>query len=310
MLSAGSARAATALFLSEEFQAQDGANAGTIRGGDPAGAGAFAAFLGTAGLISSDVASTLSAPGNYAVWSNISDPGAVASTSISFSGTSVGVSVSGWGSSGLTTPSGNAVIDGFGLSGTSLQSASPRPGFASGAGSGVYIGTSQGGTSDGIRNAVTFNLSSFAGGGVYAFGIFGGDLETGGPGGSPSGFLFVQFANGDTETIKYDPDASLFPDAAFTGTNNAGETYGNETSRFVGISDDTRLITAVTFVVGDDDDGDNGDSEQLSFIAPMVFMSFDGTTAVPLVPMNVPEPSAAVLMLAGLAAASRRRRRA
>ncbi len=304
-------RAATALFLSLEYQAQSGANAGTIRGGDPAQSAAFGQFLNTAALTSADVVHTLTTAGDYAVWARMANPGPVTSTAIDFGGSAVTMSIAGWNTAtnSLTGRSGAAVIDGFGNDGTSLQSGAPRPAFASGANSGVYIGTSQGALSDGIRNAVTFDLTSLAGGGAYSFGIFGGDLESGGPGGSPTGFLHVEFADGSTAVIDYLPDSTLFPDAAFTGSNNTSETYGNETGRFIGIADDQRRIVRVTFVVGDDDVGDNGDSEQLSFIAPIVFMHFDGTTATPLIPMQIPVPEPAAVALAASAAAMAGRRR-
>lgn len=212
----------------------------------------------------------------------------------------------GWGSSGLTTPSGSAALNWGYNNGTALQSGSPRPGFASGSGSEYGVFTSGGSGSDGIRNAVRFTFSNP----VSAFGVFGGDLETGGPG-SPLGFLFVTFTNNTTETINYAPDSSLFPNATFSGTgNNTSETYGNETTRFVGISDNTRLISSVVFVVGDDDLNDNGDNEQLSFIAPMTFTRVTATgDCENHVPTAVPEPSALILAaLACLTALSRRRR--
>ncbi len=135
--------------------------------------------------------------------------------------------------------------------------------------------TNLGSTSDNVRNAVKFEFSTS----ISAFGIFGGDLETGAPG-SPAGLLFISFTDGSTETIEYLPDSTLFPDATFSGTgNNTSETYGNETGRFIGIADDSRLIDEVIFVVGDDNQDDDGDSEQLSFIAPITFtdVNLDGT---------------------------------
>lgn len=138
-----------------------------------------------------------------------------------------------------------------------------------------------------IRNAVTFTLSSP----VSAFGVFGGDLETGGPNASPQGFLCVEFTNGDTERVFYTLDSTLFADASFSGTgNNLSETYGNETGRFIGIADDIRLIDSVTFVVGDDDDGDDGDTERLSLIAPIVLTEVSGGACSNHVPTNIPEP--------------------
>ncbi len=145
---------------------------------------------------------------------------------------------------------------------------------------------------------------------VSAFGIFGGDLETGGPNGSPSGLLFVEFTNGTSETINYSPDSTLFPDATFSGTgNNTSETYGNETGRFIGIADDTRLIQRITIVVGDDDDSDDGDGEQLSFIAPITFTEVSGGGCFNHIPTNViPEPSSAFLISLGAVVLCLRRR--
>lgn len=298
---------ATALFLGQEYQAQAGTNAGTIRGGDPASDAAFAGFLGTAQLTSAEIlvaGDCATAPsGVYATWGSIAQN----STSINLGATTATVSIAGWGSSGLTGPSGNAVL-GWAYNNTSaLQSGAPRPGFASGAGSGYGINTNSGAGTDGIRNAIRFELSTP----VSSFGIFGGDLETGASG-SPLGFLYVSFTDGSSEIIDYTPDSSLFPDTVFSGTgNNDSETYGNETARFVGISDDSRFINEVVFVVGDDDLNDDGDTEQLSFIAPMTFteVTIDGN-CVNYIPTAVPEPTSTILGSLALVVGLFRRRRA
>lgn len=297
---------ATALFLGNEYQAQTGSNAGTIRAGDPASDPAFAGFLGTAELTAADLllASNCetSSPGVYATWGSIS----VDEFAISLGATTVTMEIAGWGSSGLTTPSGSASLN-WGYNDTSaLQSGAPRPGFASGSGSGYGIFTSGGSGSDGIRNAVRFTFSNP----VSAFGIFGGDLETGASG-SPIGFLAVTFTDNSTETIDYTPDSSLFPDATFSSTgNNTSESYGNETTRFVGISDNTRLISSVVFVVGDDDLNDDGDNEQLSFIAPITFTNVTAEgDCLNHIPTAVPEPSGMLLgALALILGISQRRR--
>jgi hypothetical protein len=188
-----------------------------------------------------------------------------------------------------------------------MQAGSPRPGFASGAGSGYYLGTEGGATSDDVRNGVSFDLSSFAGRGVYSFGIFGGDLETGGPG-SPFGFLRVTFLDDSYEDIIYAPDPTLFVDTVYTGNNNISETFGNETSRFIGISSADKRIKSALFVVGDDDKNDNGDSEQLSFIGSgITFLNADGT---PYQPQSVPEPATLLFSCAGLTGLVLRRKRA
>jgi hypothetical protein len=230
-----------------------------------------------------DVKNSLDALLPKAVW------GAVTSatpTSISIGGTTVPVAIGGWSNvTGLpTTVSGTAEIAGFGNQAGNLQSTSPRPDFASGVGSGYYIGTSGGTGSDKIRNAVSFDLSGFAGGGVYAFGLFGGDLETSVAG--VLGFLRVTYADASFEDIFYNPDPTLAGDASWSGNNNESETLGNETSRFIGVSSDDKRIVAALFVVGDDDLGGTGDDEQLSFIAPMTFLDASGS---PYRPTAIPE---------------------
>lgn len=184
---------ATALFLGNEYQAQAGSNTGTIRSGDPASDSAFAGFLGTAELTAADIllASDCdsSSPGVYATWGSSS----LDEFSISLGATTATMDIVGWGSSGLTTPSGSASLN-WGYNNTSaLQSGAPRPGFASGSGSGYGVYTSGGSGSDGIPNAVRFTFSNP----VSAFGIFGGDLETGASG-SPLGFLAVTFTDNST----------------------------------------------------------------------------------------------------------------
>ncbi len=303
---------ATQLFLGLEYQAQAGANAGMIRDGDPASDAAFDGFLGTANLTNAEIIAgancTTATPGIYASWGTIAQN----ATALNLGATTANVSIVGWddNTGSLSGPSGSAVLAWSYNNGSALQAGAPRPGFASGAGSGYGIRTNAGSGSDGIRNAVQFSLTTP----VSAFGIFGGDLETGGPNGSPLGFLYVTFTDGSTETIIYEPDATILGDASFSGTgNNQSETYGNETGRFVGIADDTRLISSVVFVVGDDDDGDDGDSEQLSFIAPMTFTEVTGggecVNHVPTNVVPVPEPSSFLLVLsAGMLVFTRRRR--
>lgn len=295
-LSSSPGFAATALFLGNEFQS-----------GDPASDQAFADFLGTATLTNSSLVTggnAASQPnGNYATWATVATSG---QTTINFGSTTATISITGWDSllDMASGPSGNASLGWFGNNSSSLQAGSPRPGFASGSGSGFYVGTTGGSSSDNIRNAVTFNFATA----VSAFGIFGGDLETGGPNGSPLGFLNVAFSNGDVERINYTPDPALIPGATFSGNNNTSQTYGNETGRFVGISDDTRLISSVTFVVGDDDIADDGDNEQLSFIAPVTFSRVRDGVVTNLVPDNVPEPGSLSLLALGAGVMMLRRR--
>jgi hypothetical protein len=295
---------ATSLHLGLEYQAQAGANAGTVRTGDPASDSAFSEFLGTSNLTRADILSgdgcATAAPGTYATWGSIANN----SSSLNLGATTANVSIVGWDGT-ETSPSGTASLAWSYNNSSALQSGSPRPGFASGSGTGYGIRTNGGSGTDDIRNAVKFSLTTP----VSAFGIFGGDLETGGPG-SPLGVLFVTFTDSSTETINYSPDSTLFSDASFTASgNNTSETYGNETGRFVGISDDTRLISEVIFVVGDDDENDDGDFEQLSFIAPMTFTDVDANgNCINHVPTAVPEPTAASLIGLAILLGFRRKR--
>ena len=297
-----------ALFLGMEYQAQSAPNAGTVRGGNPAGDPAFSSWLATAGLGVGDVSSSLGS-GPRAVWGKFSTAASnVSSYNYALGSSSVTASISGWNTvTNAQQVSGSASLSTFGNNGSSMQAGSPRPGFASGAGSGYYLGTEGGATSDDVRNGVSFDLSSFAGGGVYSFGIFGGDLETGGPG-SPFGFLRVTFLDDSYEDIIYAPDPTLFVDTVYTGNNNISETFGNETSRFIGISSADKRIKSALFVVGDDDKNDNGDSEQLSFIGSgITFLNADGT---PYQPQSVPEPATLLFSCAGLTGLVLRRKRA
>lgn len=300
------ASASTALFLGQEYQDQSGPNAGTIRGGDPASDPSFTAWLATAGLTTANISSTLGS-GPSAVWGKFTTPATlVSSYNYTIGATTITASISGWNdNTNSPAASTGAALSTFGLNSTILQAGAPRPGFASGSGSGYYLGTDNGATSDGIRNGVLFDLSGFNGGGVYSFGIFGGDLETGAPG-SPFGFLLITFTDNSTEIINYNPDATLFPDAAWSTGNNISETYGNETSRFIGISNDTKLIKSALFVVGDDDLNDDGDSEQLSFIGSgITFLDASGN---PYQPMSVPEPAGMLLCIVGGLSLMKRRR--
>lgn len=313
-------QAATALFLGTE----------AVSGSNPAADPAFGDWLGTAELVSSDIVDYSSGSGPHkAVWGKITSPTTTGVSTYTMTWAATGgatpvdvpVSITGWNNitGVVTSPSGSAALSTFGLNSTSLQAGSPRPGFASGSGSGYYIGTESGSTSDNIRNAVKFDLSGFAGGGLYSFGIFGGDLETGDNAdvpGSPAGsvgvrgFLLLTFEDSTTQRIDYTPTAALAAGATFTGNNHTNVGYGNETSRFIGLASNDKRITSAIFVVGDDDkvtsSEGNGDSEQLSFIAPVTFLESNGQ---PHIPALVPEASGSLLALgAGFGLALRRRR--
>lgn len=314
-------RAATALFLGEEV----------VGGANPAADPAFIGWLDSAVLESSDVAAQSIGTGPHkAVWSKISGAVTPASPTVDliWQGVEGAISVVvpttilGWNNSTNTVGprSGAAGLTTFGLDSNRLQELSARPSFASGSGSGYYLGTSGGATQDGIRNAVSFDLRGFAGGGLYSFGIFGGDLETGDNSttvGSTAGtvgvrgFLLLTFSNGATQRIDYTPTVSLATNATFAGNdhNNAG--YGNQTGRFIGLSSSDRIITNALFVVGDDDrvavgEGD-GDSEQLSFIAPIAFLESNGAPYIPTA--VVPEVSATAFAIFGITFALARRTR-
>jgi hypothetical protein len=315
---ASPAHAATALFLGDELAT-----------GNPALDPAFTSWLGTNALISSDLAAqSIGSGGDKAVWSQITAPvSGVSSTTLSWLGiggastVSVPVTSVGWdNATNALTGSGTTTLLGAGLNGTSLQSASPRPGFASGGSSGYYLATSGGSTSDNVRNAVKFDFTNFSGGGIYSFGIFAGDLETGNNLNTAGaltgsigvrGFLYLTFTDPliPAQRVDYTPTASLAAAATFTGNNHTNDGYGNNTGRFIGFSSDDKKIATAVFVVGDDDkvavgEG-NGDNEQLSFIAPITFLSSLG---VPVVPSAVPEPSSLVVALLGLVTLLVRRR--
>lgn len=307
LISSAQSYALTSLLLGDEYQAQNGTNAGTIRTGDPAGDAQFDAWLNTSQLVAADILvgddCATATDGIYATWGRFSSDG---QTSLDLGGTTANVSLSGWNEATSTFQSDPSASLAWSYNnGTALQSGSERPGFASGAGTGYGVRT-DGSSADGVRNGVRFDFTNA----ISAFGIFGGDLETGGPNGSPEGFLYLHFTDGSDEFINYVPDLSLLPDASFSGTgNNLSETYGNETGRFIGISDDARLIDYAIFVVGDDDDNDDGDSEHLSFIAPITFTEVTGGTCVNHIPDNVPEPSTGLLGMLLFSIATLRRKR-
>jgi hypothetical protein len=297
--------AATMLYLGSEYQV----SGGTVRTGDPAADPIYAAWLATAGFTVADVLPGLgSSP--KAVWGKMTTATVGGATSYGYTigSTTVSASISGWRTSTSSAAvSTGATLATAGLDGASLQASAPRPGFAKGVGSGYYLGTTGGSSSDGVRNGVNFDLSQFSGGGVYSFGIFGGDLETGAPG-SPSGFLLLTFEDSSTETIVYAPDPTVTPAAVWNGSgNNTTPTYGNETTRFIGLVSDTKRITSALFVVGDDDTNDTGDSEQLSFIAGGVtFLSADGKPFQPTA--LIPEPGVLGLFSFVVVLGMRRRR--
>ncbi len=296
-------QAATALYLGSEYQG----TGGTIRTGDPASDPVYSAWLATAGFTLADVSSTLGTTPK-AVWGKMNAPATnTLSYGYTIGTTTVTASISGWKDSNSTPAiSTGATLITAGLNGTGLQAGAPRPGFAKGANSGYYLGTTGGSSSDGVRNGITFDLSAFSGGGVYSFGVFGGDLETGAPG-SPSGFLLLTFTDNTTETIIYAPDATLFPNAVWdVNNNNTSQTYGNETTRFIGLVSDSKLIKSALFVVGDDDKNDNGDFEQLSFIAGGV--TFLDASGNPYQPVAIPEPGMIGLVGISLLFGLRRRR--
>ncbi len=315
-----SASAATALFLGDEV----------VGAANPALDPAFTSWLGSAELVSSDIAAQSVGTGPHkAVWSRISNSVTGASSvNLIWEGIGGAASVTvpttivGWNNVTNTVgaSSGAAELSTAGLNTNRLQDSSARPGFASGNGSGYYLGTTGGATADGIRNAISFNFSNFDGGGLYSFGIFGGDLETGDNSSTVGsmagtvgvrGFLLLTFSDATTQRIDYTPTISLAENATFTGNNHSNAGYGNLTGRFIGLSSSEKKITNALFVVGDDDivasgEGD-GDSEQLSFIAPITFLEANGRPHIPQ--LVVPETSSATLALMGAAFALTQRRR-
>lgn len=122
-------------------------------------------------------------------------------------------------------------------------------------------------------NAVRF---SFGNTGVDNFGIFLGDLETRSDQTSNAKMIIV-YTDNTSEIVSINPglvDGTIINQTTCGGTNqsNSLSGCGNETTRFVGVNVTSGgiAIKEIYFLVGDDDSGDDGNTEHMSFINPMI----------------------------------------
>ncbi len=115
------------------------------------------------------------------------------------------------------------------------------------------------------RNAILFEFSSPVG----AFGAWFGDLETRTDGGVPA---ILRLIDSDGNPIGEDqiiePDPSFFTTQSDCGGLSSSDITGcgNSTTRWVGFVDPLARVSKMVVVVGDDDAGDDGYSERVSFI--------------------------------------------
>ncbi|MBT9311287.1 hypothetical protein [Leptothoe kymatousa] len=107
------------------------------------------------------------------------------------------------------------------------------------------------------RNGVLFTFSEP----VTAFGAWFGDLETNPNGTSAIVRLLDADGNriGDDTVVTTTTDPSQCGDASFRGC-------GNRTTRWIGFVDEANQVKQMLVVVGDDDPGDTGNREHISFI--------------------------------------------
>ncbi len=115
------------------------------------------------------------------------------------------------------------------------------------------------------RNAVLFEFSSPVG----AFGAWFADLETRTDGGVPA-ILRLLDSEGDPigEDQIIEPDSSFFTTQSDCGGLNSSDITGcgNSTTRWIGFVDPLARVSKMVVIVGDDDAGDDGYSERMSFI--------------------------------------------
>jgi uncharacterized repeat protein (TIGR01451 family) len=180
-----------------------------------------------------------------------------------------------------TTPGSLGILGtNFAISGVgsdSLQDGAPRPSslYTFGA-QPTYL--SYNSTAATTKNGILYEFSSP----VRGFGAWFGDLETRND--QPSTAYMRLFdstgtqigsdiaINPDTSFLASHPSGNSYTQANCGGTNTADITgCGNGTTKFVGFwalpSDN---VSKVLIVVGDDDPGDTGNNELLSFIGPIV----------------------------------------
>ncbi|MGB3787292.1 MAG: GEVED domain-containing protein [Phormidesmis sp.] len=124
---------------------------------------------------------------------------------------------------------------------------------------------SQAGGDGTSRNGVLFEFSSPVG----AFGAWFGDLETRTDGGVPAILRLID-VNGNpigTDQI-IEPDSSFFSTQSDCGGLSSSDITGcgNSTTRWIGFVDPLARVAKMVVVVGDDDTGDDGYSERMSFI--------------------------------------------
>ena len=127
----------------------------------------------------------------------------------------------------------------------------------------------QSGGSTTSRNGVLFEFSSP----VSAFGAWFGDLETRADGGTPAILRLLDVNDvqiGQDQIIE--PDPSFFASEADCGGSNSTDITGcgNSTTRWIGFVDPLARVSKMVVIVGDDDLGEDGNTERLSFIGATV----------------------------------------
>ena len=115
------------------------------------------------------------------------------------------------------------------------------------------------------RNAILFEFSSPVG----AFGAWFADLETRTDGGVPAILRLID-SEGDPigEDQIIEPDPSFFKTQSDCGGLSSSDITGcgNSTTRWIGFVDPFARVSKMVVIVGDDDAGDDGSSERMSFI--------------------------------------------
>jgi uncharacterized repeat protein (TIGR01451 family) len=151
-----------------------------------------------------------------------------------------------------------------------LQANAPRPSslFDSLGNHPSYWNENVGSTSS--RNAILFTFSQP----VAAFGAWFGDVETRTDGNGTPALLRLLDASGNrigndipvTPTTISNGGAFAPIDQSQCGSNALDRACGNSSTRWIGFVDASARVKQVLVIVGDDDFGDNGNTEHLSFI--------------------------------------------
>ncbi len=124
---------------------------------------------------------------------------------------------------------------------------------------------SQTGGDGSSRNAILFEFSSPVG----AFGAWFGDLETRIENGVPAIVRLIDTSGnqiGEDQIVE--PDSSFFTTQSDCGGTNSSDITGcgNSTTRWIGFVDPLARVSKMVVIVGDDDAGDDGYSERISFV--------------------------------------------